>query len=218
MRRFFTLMLALILACAASAQDFKKYGRKAPAMVADGWTVQESRGDLNRDGVPDLLVMAFPNIDSLMFFDENDQWHDYNTPRIAVYWGSGSGMYSLYKAYNYYESLSHDFAYSYKAEITSRGTIRLQCDMQADGLRQTVVEIYRWQNGNFMKIGNSFEKYQPSTDSTVLYSRNFNTGQMQYLKYQGHDADSPGRVEEWSDMAVDGLEPLRIFSYDFGDL
>lgn len=64
-RRFFLgVGILSVMAAAADAQTFRKFGLKARDLVPVGWTFSESWGDLNRDGAADLLILAAPYDDS----------------------------------------------------------------------------------------------------------------------------------------------------------
>lgn len=214
---FFRMICVAAAVCVASqavGQAFKGSGRKAAALAPDGWTVQESRGDLNRDGIADLVLLAFPNDPELMFFNDDGQWVDTNVPRLAVYWGSASGLYRLHRSYDYYGPLDAEAKHLIRAEITGRGTVRMMHVIDYPDNTQINVEIFRWQNGDFFRIGNSVEIYNAASDSSVVDSRNYSTLRHQHLEFKGHDADSPDRAEVWDDIPAQALVRLGNLMVD----
>ena len=67
------IVFSLILcACALgmNAQALKQQGTSAEQIVPKGWEHSEAEGDLNKDGIKDLVVLAKPN------FKENMQTRD----------------------------------------------------------------------------------------------------------------------------------------------
>lgn len=209
MRKIFCLFAALFFALNLMAQDFRTSGRKAVQLAPKDWTVEESRGDLNKDGIADLLILATPHDESKAGFNDNFEWVDSNRPVLAVYWGSSSGIYRLYKTFpQYFDGHEGDSRIAYSAKITPRGTIRLQTAVKNTDGSNTVVEIFRWQNGGFFKIGHSEEVYSRSSGVTVLDSYNYSIRRLQHLEYRGDPDSDPGKQEQWTDLPDNPLERL----------
>lgn len=201
--------LAVCMAGLLQAQDFKASGRKAVQLAPRDWTVEESHGDLNKDGISDLLIMGTPHDETKAYFDENGVWVDGNLPVLAVYFGSGNGYYKLYKTYpQYFHTGGGNGPFAYSAGITRRGTLRFSLSSKAPDESETVVEIFRWQKGDFHKIGRSVEKYSRMTGVTVLDSYNYSTRQHQHLEYRGSADADPDKQELWEDLPDTPLERL----------
>jgi len=212
-------LLALAVVAGANAQDFKKMGKKAVELVPNGWKVEECKGDLNRDGFPDLVVLATPNdADKLIIREDDGYVFDCNAPVLAIYWGVGGGYYQLYKRYD--DIVPHredeDLDVQVEATVTERGCLRFQTKTWASaGSSDTGgnVSVYRYQNGDFFRIGFETDYFSRMSGDGLKISVNFSTGKMQKITYNEFDEDAE-KQETWSDIPKNPLVKLGEKSVD----
>ena len=56
-----TMAVCLCACVSLQAQSLKRQGMSVVDILPSGWEHQEVTGDLNKDGIPDLVVVATPN-------------------------------------------------------------------------------------------------------------------------------------------------------------
>ena len=73
-----SIMTLILSACALgmNAQALKQQGKSAEQIVPKGWEHKEAAGDLNKDGIKDLVVLAKPNFKENM--QTRDDGYEYN--------------------------------------------------------------------------------------------------------------------------------------------
>ena len=74
MKKILINMMLCLCAIGMNAQTLKQQGNAVEQIVPEGWEHEEEEGDLNKDGIKDLVVLAKPN------FKENMK-----TGRVARY-------------------------------------------------------------------------------------------------------------------------------------
>ena len=84
----FTLALLPVLTW---AQGMKPAGTSADDIVPEGWQKQKVRGDLNKDGFEDLVIIATPDNAENMLTRDDGYVYNFNQPLLAVYFGTGDG-------------------------------------------------------------------------------------------------------------------------------
>ena len=60
-RALSTFLLSLCTITSINAQALKQQGTTVEAIVPKGWEHEEAEGDLNKDGIADLVIVATPN-------------------------------------------------------------------------------------------------------------------------------------------------------------
>ena len=160
----FTLALLPVLTW---AQGMKPAGTSADNIVPEGWQKQEVRGDLNKDGFEDLVIIATPDNAENMLTRDDGYVYNFNQPLLAVYFGTGDGSFKLWKQYS--DVLAHQvdeylFVNS-SLDISPRGTLKISLEYFASaGSADTSQNTYtfRFQDGDIFLIGkdtNSFSRY-----------------------------------------------------------
>ena len=78
-------MTLILSACALgmNAQALKQQGKSAEQIVPKGWEHKEAVGDLNKDGIKDLVVLAKPNFKENM--QTRDDGYEYYTSWMRVH-------------------------------------------------------------------------------------------------------------------------------------
>ncbi len=211
-RRFFLAVCILTgIAATADAQTFRKNGYKVKDLVPMGWTFAESRGDINRDGHADLLIVAYPSPDpENISLDSDDFWKE-QAPVLAVYLGGESGRYNLYRRYDSIVPYSAGKSVKFEAQITRRGTIRThsRSSENAESLEVTdEVFVFRYQNGGIYKIGYSSEVSRTDNGAGLKVSMNYSTGKVQTISFDTFHTDDSQGTDKWEDFDPGELKPL----------
>ena len=81
------MVLAVCGIAAAAQTNLRTTGHSVQELVPEGWiNIAEAQGDLNKDGIDDLVVVAAPS---------EDEW-----PVLGIYWGDKQGRFNIYQAYD----------------------------------------------------------------------------------------------------------------------
>ena len=207
------IIAILLLACTGfkiQAKELKQQGTSVEDIVPDGWLHHEAWGDLNKDGINDLVVVATPDDEEDLLRRDDGYVYNFNPPILAIYFGNGQEL-QLWKRYDYVippdqsENCSHDIV----LEITSRGTLRIAislfCNAGSYGT-STDTYTYRYQNGDFYLIGMDNEEMMRNTGEVTLVSENYLTWKRQ-VKCSNAFTDDPV-TEKWSRITKKPLEKL----------
>ena len=218
MKRLKILRFAAILsvfACAflhGQAQGLAQQGSSVDDIVPHGWQHQEAQGDLNKDGIPDLAVVATPDYEENTRTRDDGYVYNFNQPVLAIYFGTGQGQLQQRKQYdnvipaNEDENCSHEI----ELEITERGTLRISdllfCSM---GSYETTIDTYtyRYQQGDFFLIGCDKEEQHRNNGNTTITSENYLTWKRQVTQYNVFYYDLEP-TEKWTRLTKKPLEKL----------
>ena len=218
MKRLKILKYAAILsifACAfhyGQAQGLAQQGASVDDIVPNGWLHQEAQGDLNKDGILDLAVVATPDYVEITKTRDDGYVYNFNQPILAIYFGTGQGQLQLWRQYdnvipaNENENCSHEI----KLEITGRGTLRISdmlfCSM---GSYETSVDTYtyRYQQGDFYLIGTDKEELHRNNGNSTIISENYLTWKRQETRYNVFNYDREP-TEKWTRLTKKPLEKL----------
>ena len=131
------IIFATVNTTSAQLDQFANSGPIAQDLIEGGYIQETANGDLNKDGLNDLVI---------------------GVPEgIAVYWGSANG----YKLYNTYRCFSIDLdtlKFIRSTSITSKGVLRVEYNLSLtkplDGFSKgTYVTMLRYQDNDFFFIG-----------------------------------------------------------------
>ena len=148
----FTFVLCLIAAGSLYAQEFNRTAASADKAYAGEKTTVTVEGDINKDGIKDLVV-AVPE--------------EFTKDNFAFYFGDKGGGYTLFRDY------AVDFyGAELKLSITDAGVVRIENDL--DGGAD--IFLFRFENGDFRLIGGKEDRHKTSADYDVSY--NYLTGKM----------------------------------------
>ena len=192
MRRF--LIVAFIGVCAVvRAQQFQQQGRGVDDLVPAGWEHTEATGDLNKDGIADLVVVATPD------FKENTKTRDYgyvynfNQPLLAVYFPDE------------YVSIDTNLT------ITEKGVLRISLETFASmggwGTEHSNFS-YRYQDGDFYLIGKENQSMSRNTGEMETTSENYLTWRRQVVKENVFEDSNVPKKEKWTKLPKKSLEKL----------
>ena len=206
------LALWLCASVSLQAQSLKRQGTSASGIVPSEWEYQEATGDLNKDGIADLVVVATPNFKEYMKARDDGFVYNFNQPLLAVYFGVAQGGFLQWKEYDKVIPARPDEYNNADAslEITERGTLRIAVseysDMGSYGTTQTTC-TYRFQNGDFYLIGKDVMEASRSTGSRTVTSENYLTWKRQVVTDDLFD-ESVSPTERWSNLPRTRLHKL----------
>lgn len=162
------------------AQSFKTSGLSAADVVPNGWESDFKTGDLNKDGIADLAIIATPCNKENMRTRDDGYVYNFNQPVLAIYWGEKNGNYKLYKQYdNVIPARPDEFmCIDSSLEIAKNGSLRIILDYFASAGSWTqprTTHVFSYRNGDFYLIGKDVTELERTTGKTVVTSENYLT-------------------------------------------
>ena len=203
----------LLLTCSslkAQAVELKQQGSSVEDIVPVGWQHQEAWGDLNKDGIADLVVIATPDYEENLLRRDDGYVYNFNQPILAIYFGNGQRLQRWRQYDNVIPADDNEFCrHDIVLEVTSRGTLRiaigLWCSAGSYGT-STDTYTYRYQNGDFYLIGKDSEETQRNTGECTVVSENYLTWKRQVT--HSNFTDTKPAAEKWSRLSKKPLEKL----------
>ena len=195
MKRILFFLLG-VLPMLVSAQEMAKKGRSADEIVPQGTNYIKAEGDLNKDGLSDLVIYA--------------------QPVLAIYFATPSGDYEQWKQYKDvlpFDEEGDDLMIDITMSITDRGALRIMIGSFASAGTSYMSNnnyTYRFQNGDFYKIGEEQHSMSRMTGNAETISYNYLTHKRQVVKENVFD-DSVIPKETWTSIPK---KPLRRLGED----
>lgn len=193
-RILFFLFVALPVL--ASAQETTKKGRSAEEIIPQSVDFVKAEGDLNKDGLNDLVV--------------------YVQPELAIYFATPSGDYELWKQYDSILPIDEegdDLMIDIELSITDRGALKIMIGSFASAGTSYVTNTnytYRFQNGDFYKIGEEQHSMSRMTGDDETVSTNYLTHKRQVVRQNAFD-ETVKPKETWTTIPK---TPLRRLGED----
>ena len=187
----FFLFVALPLL--VSAQETTKKGRSAEEIVPQGVNMIKAEGDLNKDGLSDLVV--------------------YVQSGLSIYFATPSGDYELWKQYNDIlpvDEEGDDLMIDLELSITDRGALKIEIGSFASAGTSYVTNnnyTYRFQNGDFYKIGEEQHSMSRMTGDDKTVSTNYLTHKRQVVILNAFDETIKPK-ETWTSIPKTALRRL----------
>lgn len=174
------VVVAALMPLQALAQGLKASGKSAADVVPNGWESTFKTGDMNGDGLPDLVIIATPCNKEKMKTRDDGYVYNFNQPVLAIYWGDKNGNYKLFKQYdNVIPAREDEFmAITPSLDITKSGSLQIDLEYFATAgsyTQPTTTHVFRYQNGDFMLIGKDVVELERTTGKTVTTSENYLT-------------------------------------------
>ena len=179
------------------------------------WEHIEATGDLNSDGIDDLVVIAIPADSAHMRVRDDGYVYNFNQPRLAIYFGDKGGGHTLWRGYDNVVPAIVDEALSITPalKITSRRTLIISLEYFASmggWDAPTYSYVYRFQDGDFFLIGKDEEHLIRNTGGIEKDSYNYLTHKRQ------HTTDNASKKTKaksrWSAIPKEPLQPLGSFT------
>ena len=210
MKKLLSTMILCLCAISISAQALKQQGASAEQIVPEGWEHEEALGDLNKDGVKDLVVLAKPNFKENMQTRDDGYEYNFNPYILAIYFGQAEGDFQQWKQYeDLFEPDSEWTTNDVDVEITERGTLNISTNFFASagswGTNQTKY-TYRYQNGDFYRIGKESSDMMRNSGEMTTVSENYLTWKRQTIKDNAFE--DVVKKETWSKLTKQPLEKL----------
>ena len=212
-RKMIICMCLLCLCVGVRAQELQKQGRGVEDLVPKGWEHTEATGDLNKDGIADLVVVATPD------FKENTKTRDdgfvynFNQPLLAVYFGTAGGKMQLWRQYDQVIPARPDEYVSIDTNltITEKGVLRISLETFASmggwGTEHSNFS-YRYQDGDFYLIGKENQSMSRNTGEMETTSENYLTWRRQVVKENVFEDSNVPKTEKWTKLPKKPLEKL----------
>lgn len=203
------VVAAALMPLQALAQGLKASGKSAADVVPNGWESTFKTGDMNGDGLPDLVIIATPCNKEKMKTRDDGYVYNFNQPVLAIYWGDKNGNYKLFKQYdNVIPAREDEFlAITPSLDITKSGSLQIDLEFFATAgsyTQPTTTHVFRYQNGDFMLIGKDVVELERTTGKTVTTSDNYLTRKRTVV------TDRPKRkaITKRSRLPKSALKPL----------
>jgi len=211
-RRF--LIVAFVGLCAGvRAQQLQQQGRGVEDLVPKGWEHTEATGDLNKDGIADLVVVATPDFMENTKTRDDGYVYNFNQPLLAVYFGTAEGKMQLWRQYDQVIPARQDEYVSIDASltVTEKGVLRISLETFASmggwGTENSNFS-YRYQDGDFYLIGKEYHNMSRNTGDMETTSENYLTWRRQVVTENAFEDSNVPRKETWTKLPKKPLEKL----------
>ena len=175
-------------------------------------TVCFQQGDLNNDGIQDIVVCATPRNPENMMVRDDGYEYNFNKPVLAIYFGKGDETYSLFKEYpNTIPGPEDEFGFvTVDSETTDEGDLKFDIEWFYSAGSSAVDQngyLYRYQDGDFYLIGSEVQSYSRMSGEAENVSKNYLTKKQLTTTFNMAD-DKVKPTETWSDLPDEPLERL----------
>lgn len=162
------------------AQELKASGTGTADIVPAGWESIFKSGDLNNDGIADLVIVATPCDEEKMTTRDDGYVYNFNQPVLAIYWGEKNGGYKLFKQYdNVIPAREDEFtSITPSLDITKKGALKIDLEYfytAGSWTQPTTSHVFSYRNGDFYLIGKDVTELERTTGKTVVTSDNYLT-------------------------------------------
>ena len=210
MKAYLISIILCLCAIGMQAQSLKKQGASVEQIVPEGWEHKEATGDLNKDGIKDLVVLAKPNFKEKMKTRDDGYEYNFNPYILAIYFGQADGNHQQWKQYEELFPADDEWiSVDVDIEVTERGTLNISTGTFASGgsygTNQTKY-TYRFQNGDFYLIGRESTDMMRNTGEMTTISENYLTWKRQTIKDNAFEEGM--KKETWSKLTKQPLEKL----------
>ena len=196
------MVLAVCGIAAAAQTNLRTTGHSVQELVPEGWiNIAEAQGDLNKDGIEDLVVVAAPG---------EDEW-----PVLGIYWGSSKGLFNIYQAYDTIMPYSdEEFSMvDLSISINKRGVLRIDSQLSYSAgstANERQTHMFRYQDGDFYCIGSETAGYSRYTGESEEQSYNYLTHKRKTTIGNVFDDNIKDKVI-WDNLPDEPLQRLGSF-------
>lgn len=176
----FVLATLALMPMQSLAQGLKDSGKSAADIVPSGWESIFKTGDLNADGIADLVLIATPCNKEKMKTRDDGYVYNFNEPILAIYWGDKKGNFKLFKQYDDVIPEREDefISITPALDIDKNGALKIVLEFFATAGSYTQpisTHVFRYQKGDFFLIGKDVVELERTTGKTVTTSDNYLT-------------------------------------------
>ena len=213
MKRIIDCVVMLCLCVGVQAQELQKQGRGVEDLVPKGWEHTEATGDLNKDGISDLVVVATPDFKENTKTRDDGYVYNFNQPLLAVYFGTAEGKMQLWRQYDQVIPARQDEYVSIDASltVTEKGVLRISLEtfssMGGWGTENSNFS-YRYQDGDFYLIGKEYHNMSRNTGDMETTSENYLTWRRQVVTENAFEDSNVPRKETWTKLPKKLMEKL----------
>lgn len=171
------------------------------------------KGDLNKDGFEDKVVVSYPRDPEKISVREDGYEYDFNRPILRIYFGDANGKYKLFKQYKEllpYSDNEFLFVEDLTVEVSPKGILSISYGTFASAGSYGVPHlkyVYRFQNGDFFLIGSDQEEFSRSSGKKVVVSENYLSWKKQTITSNEFD-ENVKPAEKWERIPKKPLSRL----------
>ena len=193
---------------------FKAVATENDVFPANCDTMSIAWGDLNKDGLKDVVVVVTPRLPEKMQTRDDGYEYTFNSPVMGIYFGTKDGKLSLFKEYeNTIPGTEDDFCFiELETEISDKGVLSLNIEyFYTAGSTNTSFNkfLYRYQDGDFYLIGADTGALSRLSGETEEVSVNYLTHKKQIIISDISD-ESVKPKETWETIPEAPLEKLGV--------
>lgn len=216
--KILTTLIIVFAAASASAQGLKETGVTVEEIIPEGWEYSHATGDLNQDGIDDLVVMATPNDPAHLKVRDDGYVYNFNEPILAIYFGTRSGTFKCWKQYPHTMPYPTDeyILYDYSLNTTERHTLTIHVGTMAtmgSWGQNSHSYVFRYQNQDFFLIGEDESYLIRNTGELTVDSYNYLTNKKQTVVSNEFDTKVKPR-ERWTRLPKQPLKRLGNWTLD----
>lgn len=218
MKRLIFILLS-ILPLYAFAQIFVTRGMSVEEIIPADCDVQTVEGDLNKDGLADVVVLATSRNKANMKVRDDGYTYNFNQPVLAIYFATSSRGYELWKKYNdiipYSES--ETLFVEVEVSVTERGVLKIDISNFASAGSWSNVNstyLFRYQQGDFYLIGSEQSDMARNTGIETKVSNNYLTHKCLTTRRSVMRDVEMKPTEKWTALPREPLKCLGSFSLE----
>lgn len=191
---------------------FKTVASESDVFPANCDTMGVVWGDLNNDGIKDVVVVATPRLPENMQTREDGYVYNFNKPVMGIYFGTEDGKLSLYKEYeNTIPGTEDEFCFvELEMDISEKGVLSFRIDnFYSAGSTNTDFYTfrYRYQDNDFYLIGADTGALSRYSGENEVVSLNYLTHKKQTIFSNVLD-ETVEPTETWTTIPDSPLEKL----------
>ena len=197
--------------CCIQAQSLRQQGTDVSNIVPTGWEVNKATGDLNKDGIDDLVLVVKPDFKENTMTRDDGYVYNFNTPILAIYFGTPDGSFKQWKEYpDVIPADGEGVSVDVILKVTSRNTLSITTEVfhsMGSWSNEQYTYVYRFQNGDFYLIGKQTEEMKRNTGEIETVSENYLTWKRQVVIDNAFEQDF-NKKETWTKLPKTKLKKL----------
>lgn len=191
---------------------FKAVATENDVFPANCDTMGIAWGDLNQDGLKDVVVVATPRLPEKMQTRDDGYEYNFNSPVMGIYFGTTDGKLALYKEYeNTIPGTEDEFCFiELETEISDKGVLSFNIEyFYSAGSTNTNYNkfLYRYQDNDFYLIGADTGALSRYSGENEVVSFNYLTHKKQTIVSDVFN-ESVEPKETWETIPEKPLEKL----------